>query len=136
MLFFSLLTVKNIRSAHRVAPDLTITRIPVANGPQNFTRRDRQFILMLFIDNIIYVLCTIPRPIYLIYTQVTQYQTKSVERQAIEGFFNSLSLFLTFIPTCVGFYTNFLVSNTFRQHFKKVLQMSLAYCFCQPHGRI
>jgi hypothetical protein len=40
MLFFSLLTVKNIRSAHRIAPapDSTITRIPVANGPQNFTR--------------------------------------------------------------------------------------------------
>jgi hypothetical protein len=58
----------------------------------------------------------------MIYTQATQYETKSDERQAIEELLNSVSLFITFIPTCVGFYTNFIVSNTFRQNVKKILQ--------------
>jgi hypothetical protein len=124
MLIFGLLTVRNIRSARRItpAPDVSVMRNTVVIGPQNFTRKDRQFILMLFIDIIIYILCTIPLPIYLIYIQVTQYDTKTAERQAIESFINSFTLFTTFIPTCLGFYTNFLVSKTFRQNVKKVLQ--------------
>ncbi len=69
-------------------------------------------------DIIIYVLCSIPRPIYLIYIQATQYETKDDERQSIETFINSLTLFITFIPTCVQFYTYFIVSKTFRQNAK------------------
>jgi hypothetical protein len=107
MLVFSLLTVKNIRGVRRIAPGpiTMITRITVANVSRRLTQKDRQFILMLFIDIIIYILCTIPRPIYMIYTQATQYEAKSDERQAIKGLLNSVSLFITFIPTCVGFYS-------------------------------
>jgi hypothetical protein len=133
MLVSGLLTVKNIRGIHRIAPAASkvIARITVGNGRKRLTQKDRQFILMLFIDIIIYILCTIPRPVYLIYTQATQYETKSAERQAIEGVINSVSLFTTFIPTCVGLYTNFLVSKNFRQNVKKILQANGAYCFCQ-----
>jgi hypothetical protein len=118
MSIFGLLTVKNIRSTHRVIPahETPVVKISARNGLRHFTQKDRQFILMLFIDIIIYILCSIPRPVYLFYIQITQYQTKTDERQSIEAFMNSLSLFITFIPTGVDFHMNFLISKTFRQY--------------------
>ncbi len=54
---------------------------------------------------------------------------KSAERQAIELMLNSLTLFITFIPPCLGFYTNYFVSKTFRTNAKKVIQLNLTRCF-------
>ncbi len=67
----------------------------------------------------------------MIYTQITQYDTKSTERQSIELMLNSLTLFITFIPPCLGFYTNYFVSKTFRTNAKKLIQLNLTRCFCQ-----
>jgi hypothetical protein len=135
MLIFGLLTVKNLQNSRRIAPaaNTTITRVAIPNQPRQFTQKDRQFILMLYIDLIIYVLCSILRPIYLIYIEATQYQTEDAERQSIELFINSLTLFITFIPTCLGFYTNFIVSKTFRQNVKNFLQAIRICCFYQSN---
>ncbi len=101
MLIFGLITVKNIRTTHRIKPVkiLIVTSIPVANRPQYLSQKDRQFILMVFIDIIIYILCSIARPIYMVYSEATQYQTMSAEGQAVESFFDSLRIKLKYPHT-------------------------------------
>ncbi|CAF0924182.1 unnamed protein product [Adineta steineri] len=138
MIVFGLLTVKNIRRAHRTAAAVpvansAVSTVAVGHNTNYPSQKDRQFIFMMCSDIIIYVFCGILRPIYMIYVQATQYQTKSDKRQAIEAFINSLTLFITFIPTCTGFYTYFLVSKSFRQNAKKVLQTNRIYNYYQLH---
>jgi hypothetical protein len=100
-------SIKNIRSTRcgRVAPDLSLSGTIVENSPLSRSSKDRQLILMLLMD-------------ILMYQQITQNQLKSSDRLQIETIIRNTCLFSAGIPFCLACYTNLLVSKTFRNEVK------------------
>jgi len=82
--------------------------------------KDHQLIRMLLVDIISYLMFKGPVLIFLVYQQITQYVSKSVERQLIEQATLQLTYFWYFVDNGISCYTNILVSKTFRRELKKI----------------
>ncbi|CAF1438750.1 unnamed protein product [Adineta steineri] len=126
MAILGFVTVNNIRRVGRAA-----LRIEAINGTtvtigRNHTlqSKDHQLIRMLLMDIIIYVISKTPLAIFYIYQQITQYQEKSLEQQAIEESILYFTYFLFFIENSISAYTNILVSSTYRTEIKRILSNS------------
>ncbi|UJR20372.1 hypothetical protein I4U23_023504 [Adineta vaga] len=122
MIMCGLWSIKNVRHFHQihVEPSLSLTRRAVAIGTQANTAKNRQMLWMLFLDITIYVLFSFTFAIFLMYQQITQNHFKNVEQQEIELVIRYLCLFSIAVPFCVSFYTNLIVSKTFRKEVRKV----------------
>ncbi|CAF4046548.1 unnamed protein product [Rotaria sordida] len=84
--------------------------------------RDQQVIFMLLIQVAIFIISTIPFMSFNIYSTMTQYITdKSADRKAIEGFLKTLTELLIYF-IAMSFYSNTLVSKTFRKELIKLFE--------------
>jgi hypothetical protein len=121
LIIFGVWTFRNIRSVriHRVVAVRGAIR---RDGGLNFIQsKDRQFILMLLMDIIIYILFTSMLSVVVVYQQITQNARLSVEQTQIDLFVRNVAVFSTFIPFCIGCCGYLLVSKTFRREVKKIL---------------
>ncbi|CAF1048280.1 unnamed protein product [Adineta steineri] len=120
MLVFGLWTFKNIRTIHhvRVVPIIQTIQTSAVRNTHTLPLRDRQFIRILSIDTTIYIVCSIPLTITVMYQQATQYETKSIAQSQIETFVTFFNTIIGFIPYCISCYTNLLGSKTFRHEFR------------------
>ncbi|CAF0972517.1 unnamed protein product [Rotaria sordida] len=111
MIIFSLITLRNIRLAHRrIRPALTFT---------GMHQRDYQLTRMLVSEVVVYILSTLPFPFNSLYNTVTISIAKSVDRQIIEAFINFITgTFLIFINPSSTFYIYLTTSKTFRSEVK------------------
>ncbi|CAF1074138.1 unnamed protein product [Adineta steineri] len=126
MIIFGLWTVKNIRSIGRIDPRpvLIITRRKTIGGLYLKHSKDRQFIQILFIDIIVYIIFSLMISAVFMYQQFAQYKSYNLISVQILGFLTSIATFSSYIPFCFGFYTNFIMSKQFRHEVKH-------YILCQ-----
>jgi hypothetical protein len=101
--------------------------------------RDRQILIMLFIENTFYIILTVPYTTFLVYSAFTSYlPNKTSDRIAIETFMQYLTETLAFTYSTLSFYLYTLASRTFRQ---KLIQniYSIFKCnnrCCNRHQRV
>ncbi|CAF0839469.1 unnamed protein product [Adineta steineri] len=122
MLIFGIIYIKNIQNLGRIQAtvDISAVRTMPKHNSNSFSRKDRQWILMLFMEITIYGLCSSPFAMYLIYAQITQNQIKTYERLELENMISFIFIFTAAIPFCTACYTNLIVSKTFRTEVKKI----------------
>lgn len=120
MIIFGLLTIKNIRRIRRIDIHMNVltNKIRMISFSRLFHKKDRQMIIMLLAELIIYICFSSISSIYLLYQQITEYELKSNEKQMIEHFFSTILLFIHFIPYSINFYINLFVSKNFRHEMK------------------
>ncbi|CAF1339517.1 unnamed protein product [Adineta steineri] len=116
MSIFGFLAYRNIKKLHlRVRPIGN-------NGDHNgrIYRRDRDLLLMILTEVVVYVLTALPYPFVVLEIAVTNYMgvVKSAERVETENFLNSTTLTLLFVTCSSRFYTYFAVSKAFRKDCK------------------
>ncbi|CAF1230463.1 unnamed protein product [Adineta steineri] len=116
MSIFGFLAYHNMKKLHlRVRPIGN-------NGDHNgrIHRRDRDLLLMILTEMVVYILTALPYPFILLEIAVTNYMgvIKSAERVEIENFLNSITLTLFFVTCSARFYTYFAVSKAFRKDCK------------------
>jgi len=122
---FGLWTWKNLRSIRRVK--LVFSQVgnrtnKTFKGISSPHSKDRQLILMLFIDSIIFVVCCPVYSVYLLYIQIRQHKTTNNEEGRIEELIRHVSLFLAYIPFCISCYTHLFISKTFRTEVKNIFK--------------
>jgi hypothetical protein len=135
MIIFGFWTMKNICQVRHVihpARLSTIGTIVVGRSyiPQS---KDLQLIRILLMEIIVYIFSRFPATIFLIYQQITQYQTKSIEQTTIEQSIANITYFTGFIDSSISCYTNICVSKTFRVEFKRIFLENRLIRFCRPH---
>lgn len=122
MITFGLWSVNNIRNVRRIINVglSTVNENTRQRGLSLNSSRDRQFLILIIKDVMIYILFTFIMPISLIYDQVTQYQIKNVIEIQQGNLLRNVAIFSVHIPFCIGFYTNLIVSKTFRHETKNI----------------
>ena len=120
MLILGFWTIRNVRSVGRVAPAPTATgaETTVINALRSVHSKDRQLLRILLVDISIYIIFTLLPSIVVLYQQITQNPLQSALQTVIQLFLLVLGVFSAFVPYCVGFYINLLVSKTFRREAK------------------
>jgi hypothetical protein len=89
--------------------------------------RDQQILFMLLVQVTIFVISTIPFMSFNIYDTMTQSVTnKSSDRKAIEAFCKTLTELLVYLIT-LSFYSNTLVSRTFRKELIILFKLITTY---------
>jgi hypothetical protein len=126
MIIFALLIVINIRKVRHVVvvPVLTATGTTMRNDLPTSTvsrSKDRQLFLMLFIDIIVYIIFSSMLSSVTLYEQLTQYNVKSPVQTQFDLLLRYVATFINYISVCIGCYTNFLISKTFRMEIKKIV---------------
>jgi hypothetical protein len=116
LLIFGLWIIKNIRDTRRIIIDSNITIIE-----NNSCSKDRQIVIILMKDIIIYIVFSSIMSSILTYILITQRYTKNYEEKEIEYFIRHIGTFCVSIPFCIGYYTNLIVSKTFRNEVKNIL---------------
>jgi hypothetical protein len=123
MIIFGLLTVRNIRSVRRVtvAPASMLTGTAVRSGGiQSSFSKDRQFFIILAIDIVVYMICSSTLSAVYLYDLITQYNVESSFATQFDLSFRNMAIFLNYISVCIGCYTNFFISKTFRNEIKNI----------------
>ena len=123
MSIFGMLTVKNIQSVRRrrIAPVMSITEQASGSNWSSMNPKDRQLVLMLLMNISIYVAFTLPLSIVAIYQQVRQSYGLTFEETQIILCIRLITLFFSYIPHCIDFYCNLMVSKSFRNEIKRLL---------------
>jgi hypothetical protein len=123
MATFAVWTVKNIRSIRhaRVAPALPVINTAAEGGLNSTRSKDRQLMLILLSDIMIYIICTSMLSGVNMYQLFTKYNVKSYEQTQIFSFLNYVSIFINYIRFCVECYTNLVVSKSFRNELKNTI---------------
>ncbi|CAF4105932.1 unnamed protein product [Adineta steineri] len=131
MTIFGFLTVRNIRGIQRPAQHSRAvdTGVIAVGQLHALHSKDQQLIRMLLVDIISFTLCKFPSEIMTIYSQITQYNVKSVEQQIIEQSVLQLTFLWYFVDNGISCYTNVLVSKTFRAELKRIFSNAYAFYF-------
>jgi hypothetical protein len=110
---FALLTIKNMHQSRTriISLHTTVTQ-----------RRNRQLIKMLLTEILICLIFGFVHPSVLLYRQLNQYTLDDYQLMILEQFFISVSTFVLHIPYCLSFYTNLIVSKTFRKEIISLFQ--------------
>ncbi|UJR06867.1 hypothetical protein I4U23_011156 [Adineta vaga] len=133
MLIFGCWTVKNIRGISRATQQSGTSNsavVVVIGRPRILQSKDRQLIRILLVELVSFILFKFPITICYMYQEITRRNEKSVEQQLIEQYILLITSFVYFIENGISFYTNILVSKTFRSELKRVL---LNVCRCPQH---
>jgi hypothetical protein len=122
MIIFGLWTIYNVHNIQhiRAAPTASVCRTTMGNTPRSKFSKDRQLIIMLVVDVIIYALFSFAIAVFIMYQQITQNIAKSFDQVQIESAIRNLCLFSMGIPICISCYANLIVSKTFRNEVKKL----------------
>ncbi|CAF0789351.1 unnamed protein product [Adineta steineri] len=119
MIILGVWTVRNLRKRRQVTA-VTINTAIVAVHP---TRpKDSQLIQILIIDIGIYIVFNAMLPPALIYLQILQARSADFVEFQLGMLLLNVAQFSSYIPFCVGFYTNLLVSKTFRYEVKNTIK--------------
>ena len=124
LLIFGLQAVKNVRAVGRGTP-ISVTGVAGERGigvSRSNHFKDRQLLRILFVDVGVYLFFSLMMSIVLAYQQIVKDQAQSNDAVRIRAFYVLVSVFSGYIPSCIGFYNNLLVSTTFRREAKKVLK--------------
>jgi hypothetical protein len=123
MIIFGLWALKNLRSPGRVAPAfITVTSAPIPIRRAHAVHsKDRQLLQILLVDIGFYIFFYLMIVVVRMYGQITQNPSQTFVKTEIIGLFESIGIFSTYIPYCIGCYTNLFVSKTFRQELKNIL---------------
>ena len=123
MTIFGTWTVRNIQRVRRrrIAPMVSITEQTSGSTLSSMNSKDRQLVFMLLINVSIYVVFTLPLSIVAIYQQVRQSSGMNFEEMQIILSIRLITLFFSYIPHCIDFYCNFLVSKSFRNEVKHLV---------------
>ena len=123
LLIFGLWVIKNVRGLGHVAP--------VSVAPSDRERafgvvrpahsKDRQLLRMLLVDVGVYLIFNSMMSIVMTYQQIFKDQSGSSDETRIRTFYVLVGVFSAYIPSCIGFYNNLLVSSTFRHEARKLL---------------
>ena len=136
MAVFGIWTMKNVRQTqHAVQPSgaSTIRTTVGVNRPYATRSKDHQLVRMLLMEIGVYILARFPATAFMIYNQITQYETKSIEQRIVEQSIASITYFSNFIDPSIACYINILVSKTFRAELKRILlENRFTQIFC-PH---
>ncbi|UJR07470.1 hypothetical protein I4U23_011759 [Adineta vaga] len=118
MMIVGLLTVRNVRLVR-------VRTGPTTSNVSSLNRKDRQLILMLLIQLISTIICTLPHAIQKLYATFTVNDTKDAYRLAIESLVSQLTRQLLYINASIGFYLYIsLSSSAFRQEFYQIIRCS------------
>ena len=88
---------------------------------RKMTKKDFQLLRCLFVQDIVYILFSIPFSIFTVYQAATVYQIRTTLQETIVDFINHNSFILHHVPYCVSFYIFILVSKAFRQELKRMI---------------
>ncbi|CAF0749236.1 unnamed protein product [Adineta steineri] len=114
MIISGVWTVRNLRKI-RPVNFATVTMRPTHS-------KDSQLIQILIIDIGIYIIFSAMMPPALIYLQILQTRSFSFAEYQLVVLLMNVAMFSSYIPFCVGFYTNFLVSKKFRFEVKSIIK--------------
>jgi hypothetical protein len=123
MIISGLWAVKNVRSVGRAAPAFII--VATATTPIRRVHaghsKDRQLLQILLVDIVFYIIFNIMIAVVLMYHQFTQSSSESLVKTYRNDLLESIGIFSTYIPYCIGCYNNLFVSKTFRHELKNIL---------------
>ncbi|CAF0823676.1 unnamed protein product [Adineta steineri] len=119
MIILGVWTVRNIRKRRQVNL-ATVNTAVVAVRPTR--SKDRQLIQILIVDISIYIIFNAMLPPALIYLSILQTRSYTFAELQFGRLLLDFAVFSSYIPFCVSFYTNFLVSKTFRYEVKNIIK--------------
>ncbi|UJR24063.1 hypothetical protein I4U23_027031 [Adineta vaga] len=116
-------TIKNINALQKVRSISTSLQHQTTTiASRSLSRsKDRQFLLLLLVDIAGFVCFSSFNAFFLMYQQITQYNTKIVEQVQLEQFIRYLCLFINYIPYFLNCYIHLFISKTFRSEVKQLL---------------
>ncbi|CAF1230547.1 unnamed protein product [Adineta ricciae] len=124
MTIFSCLTVRNIHRLRRMQRSSRIssnTRTITVGKSYSLQSKDHQFIRMLFVEILVYLICKSPLTVLFIYLQITNHDDKTTEQGLVELLTLQIIFFVYYIENSIGCYMNIIVSKTFRTEFKRIV---------------
>ncbi|CAF0862715.1 unnamed protein product [Adineta steineri] len=119
MIILGVWAVRNLRKTRQVNL-ATVNTAVVAVRPTH--SKDRQLVQILIVDISIYIIFSAMMPPVLIYLQILQTRSYDFAKLQLGVFLLNVAAFSTYIPFCVGLYTNLLVSKTFRYEVKNIIK--------------
>ncbi|CAF4515147.1 unnamed protein product [Rotaria sp. Silwood2] len=123
MILLAYLLIRSVRGViqRRIVPDNNGPSVTLAHRSvlQNM---DSRLTLMLILQSIIAIITYIPYASELIYSNVTQYWSKSDLRNAQEKVFVELTHLLSYIFFATSFYVSLISNDGFRRQFKNFFQ--------------
>lgn len=123
MAIFGTLTIFNVRKLRKQV-------VPQNNDARNerIRSKDRQMILMLLIQVLVTILCTLPFSVVNITSMIFQYLiTLSDYGNAINTFYSNIGRLVNYFNPVVGFYIYTLSSKTFRTEMKCMITEGINY---------
>ncbi|CAF1105989.1 unnamed protein product [Adineta ricciae] len=120
LIYFGLQIVRNYRRrSHQVS--ISSSTVDKNHFSSTVRCRDRATVLILLKDILMYILFSSIMSIYFMYELITEHQAKNLEQRDIEYIIRYLGIFCVCIPFCIGFYTNLLISKTFRREVRNLM---------------
>jgi hypothetical protein len=111
---------------------------PISDNPAGrlARARDRQTLLMLFVEIAFYIIFTLPWATFTVYYVFTlSVKEKTSDRIAMEEFLLFLTETVVYIYSTLSFYVYTLASHTFRQELVKVISI-VVRCDNRCYGRV
>lgn len=133
MIIFGFLTVQNMKhSRQRIVPHTNIHRTIATQQANkiNMKSREYQISIMIIVQLCVYLITNLPFTIYLVYSAVTAFQTKSNFRLAIEKFITVIVYLLSNINFSATFYIYILTTRIFRKDLKQIFQKIRLFQIC------
>ncbi|CAF0860684.1 unnamed protein product [Adineta ricciae] len=115
--------IHNVRALQKVrtVPTSIHNQSATNTGGSRSRSKDRQLLLLLLVDIAGFVCFTVFLGVFLMYQQITQYNTKSSEQTQLEQVIRNVCFYVNYIPYCLNCYTHLFVSKTFRTEVKQLL---------------
>ena len=123
MAIFGLWTMRNIQNVRhrRVAPACSVTGKGSGANWTSINSKDRPLVLILLMNVSLYVVFNLPLSITAMYQQVTPTSAQTFEQVQMNQFIRLVTLFISYVPPCIDFYGNLLVSKSFRSEAKRLI---------------
>ena len=137
---FSYLTYRNMNHLYRRIQ--AINQNIINNNDRNLQKRDRDLLILVFAEVIIYIVTATPFSIVNVEIMITQFMfsIKSLSLIQVEVFALNLAILLIFVFSAIPFYTYIVVSTTLRREFKHLIRDSYRkikrLCIDQTNTRI
>ena len=122
MIICAILTIQNIKQLqHRAKNGINVNEPTVQPNTASKKKYDQQFILMMLIQQVVYVITNLPLASYLLYVAFTVYSVKSNVQTALDSLYMTVAFLLTYFNFAGTFYLYVLTSSIFRKDLKQLL---------------
>ena len=121
---FGYLTYRNMNELRRRIRPTQISQDINNNNDKNLLKRDRDLLILVLAEVIIYIITSSPFSIISIEMMITQFMfpVKSLPLIQAEVFGMNVAILAIFIFSGISFYTYIVVSRSFRQDFKHLIR--------------